>query len=37
MKNITNVFYEFLIALCCLMSSSCTLGMGRYVDASTAC
>ena len=22
MKNITNVFYEFLIALCCLMSSS---------------
>lgn len=22
MKNITNVFCEFLIALCCLMSSS---------------
>jgi len=22
MKNITNVFHEFLIALCCLMSSS---------------
>lgn len=37
MKNITNVFYEFLIALLLFDVFFRTLGMGRYVDASTAC
>ena len=32
MKNITNVFCEFLIALCCLMSSS---ALWAWEDMST--